>query len=111
MAVCSLKSEGHPVEKIKCPKCGHEIAADTTCPTCGQAAVNGAAKPHWIKPPPPPEVANWVIEPVPPELAEEFRRTFDEAAFMAEMEETLKTGGVNIDDLIAELERKVHGDS
>jgi hypothetical protein len=42
-------------------------------------------------------VATWVIEPVPPEMAEEFQRTFDDAAFVADMEEALKTGGADID--------------
>ena len=99
------------MQNVKCPTCGHETAPDTACPDCTHVNGNGAAKPRWVKPPPPPEVVGWVIEPVPPELAEEFRRTFDEAAFVADMEETLETGGVNIDDLIAELEWKVHGDS
>jgi hypothetical protein len=67
------------------------------------------AEPHWVKPQAPPEVANWVIEPVPPELAEDFRRTFDEAAFVADMEETLKAGGADIDALIARIERKAPG--
>lgn len=96
------------MQNTLCLKCGHETA-DTNCLHCGQ--VNGAAKPRWIKPPPPPEAVGWIIEPVPPELAEEFRRTFDEVAFMADMEETLKTGGVNLDDLIADLEEKAHGAS
>ncbi len=93
----------------KCPACGHETAAQTPCPGCGHTAVNGVARKEWVKPPPPPEVANWVIEPVPPELAEEFRRTFNEAEFLAEMEETLQTGGADIDALITRIERKVHG--
>ena len=97
------------MHNVGCPKCGQDMAAGSACPGCGQTIVNGAAKPHWVKPPPPPEVANWVIEPVPPELTEEFRRTFDEAAFLADMEETLTTGGVDIDDLIASIEQMVQG--
>jgi hypothetical protein len=97
------------MQKIKCPKCGSEIAPDVGYPSCGHTADNGAIKPHWVKPPPSPEVADWVIEPVPPELAEDFRRTFDEAAFVADMEEALKTGGADIDALIARVERKANG--
>jgi hypothetical protein len=54
-------------------------------------------------------VASWVIEPVPPDVAEHFRRTFDEAEYLAEVREIERTGGVQIDDLIAELERRVNG--
>jgi predicted amidophosphoribosyltransferase len=98
------------VQSKKCPKCGHE-SADAACPTCGQAAVNGTANPKWIKPPPPPELANMVIEPVPPEMAEEFRRTFNEAEFLAALREVEAGGGVQIDDLIEECERRVNGRS
>jgi hypothetical protein len=97
------------MQNSKCPTCGNETSPDAPCPGCGRAAVNGAAKPRWVKPPPPPEAAAWVIEPVPPEMAEDFRRTFDEAAFVADMEDALKTGGADIDALIARLERKAHG--
>jgi hypothetical protein len=76
----------------RCPACGKETAPGAACPICGHAATNGATRKEWVKPPPPPEVASWAIEPVPPELAEEFRRTFDEAAFLAEAEEALESG-------------------
>ena len=59
------------------------------------------------KPPPPPEVANWVITPTPPELLKQMRETFDEAEFVAALREVEKTGGVQIDGLIDELERKI----
>jgi hypothetical protein len=59
--------------------------------------------------PPPPEVANRVIDPVPPEVREHFLRTFDEAKYLAEIRELERTGGVDIDDLIAELERRADG--
>ena len=81
------------MQEITCPTCGSETAHDVACPGCGQVAVNGVAKPRWVKPPPPPELAGMVFTPIPPEMAEEFRRTFNEAAFLADMEETLKTGG------------------
>jgi hypothetical protein len=54
-------------------------------------------------------VASWVIEPVPPDVAEYFRRTFNEAEYLAEVREVERTGGVQIDDLIAELERRING--
>jgi hypothetical protein len=94
---------------VTCPKCGHETAADAPSSTCGHAGVNGLSKPARVKPPPPPEAANWVIEPVPPEVAEHFRQTFNEEEFLAEMRETMKTGGVRFEDIIDEIERIVHG--
>lgn len=72
-------------------------------------AANGAAKPHFVKPPPPPELAGYVFEKVPPEVAEYFERTFDEQEFWAEVEEVRRTGGVQIDDLIADLRRRFDG--
>ena len=62
-----------------------------------------------VKPTPPPEVANWVITPMPPELLEQMRETFDEAEFVAALREVEKTGGVQIDGLIDEIERKING--
>jgi hypothetical protein len=87
----------------KCPTCGHETAPDNYCPNC--APVNGVR----VKPAPPPELAGRVFTPTPPEMAEEIRRTFDEAAFFAEVEEVLKTGSADIDALLARVERKAHG--
>src|SRR5262245_25966029 len=97
------------MNEAKCPKCGHAAVGDA-CPNCGHAMRNGAV-PTRAKPPAPPEAANWVIYPTPPELLEHLRQTFDEAEFLAAARELEKTGGVRIDDLIAELERKVHGGS
>jgi hypothetical protein len=96
--------EDHPVEKIKCPSCGTETAADAACPSCGHAVRNGA-----VAGPTPPEVAGWVIERPSREMLEEARRTFDEAEYLAAVREIERTGGVQIDDLIAELERRVNG--
>ena len=59
------------------------------------------------KPPPPPEVANWVITPTTPELLKQMRETFDEAEFVAALREVEKTGGVQNDGLIDEIERKI----
>jgi hypothetical protein len=92
-----------------CPNCGQEVAHDAACRGCGHVPTNGAAKPGRRDPTPPPEVAGWVIEKTPPELAEYFRSTFDEAVYWTEFHETMRTGGANIDELIAEIERKVNG--
>ena len=97
------------MQKIKCPACGSETASDAACPSCGHAAVNGVAKTPRVPPPPPPEVANGVIERPTPEMLEEARRTFDEAEYLAAVQEIERTGGVQIDDLIAELERRSNG--
>jgi hypothetical protein len=60
-------------------------------------------------PPPPPEVAGWVIERPTPEMLEEARRTFDVEEYLAGVREIEAGGGVQIDDLIAELERRLDG--
>ncbi len=88
------------MQNAKSPTCGHETAAPD-CPDC----ANGKA----VKPTPPPELAGRVFTPTPPEMAEEIRRTFDEAAFFAEVEEVLKTGSADIDALVSRVERKAHG--
>ncbi len=93
----------------KCPNCGHETAPEGACPDCGHAAVNGTAKPARRDPPPPPEVANWKIERPTPEMLEEARRTFDEAEYLAAWREVERTGGVQIDDLLEEMERRLNG--
>lgn len=95
------------MQKIKCPTCGSETVPDAVCPSCGDAANNGTTiRPEPV---PPPEVATWVIEPVPPEVREHFLRTFDEAEYLAEIRELERTGGVQIDDLIEEIERRLDG--
>jgi predicted amidophosphoribosyltransferase len=102
-----LAREERTVQKIKCPRCGGDAAADAACPSCGHAVGNGLAR--RIKPQPPPELANRVFTPVPPEMAEEFRRTFNEEEYLAAVRELERAGGVQIDDLIEELERRVDG--
>jgi hypothetical protein len=92
----------------KCPRCGHEIG-DAGCPDCGRAAVNGAAKPARRDSLPPPELAGLVFERPTPEMLEEARRTFNEEEYLAAVREIEAGGGVQIDDLIAELERRVNG--
>lgn len=96
------------MQHTQCPKCGHETA-DTNCPNCGHTAVNGAARPVRGDPPPPPELAGMVFERPTPEMIEEARRTFDVEEYLAGVREIEAGGGVQIDDLIAELERRVNG--
>jgi hypothetical protein len=93
------------MENIKCPSCGTETAADAACPSCGHA-VNGAARKERGTPP---EAVGWMIERPSQEMLEEARRTFDEAEYLAAVREIERTGGVQIDDLIAELERRANG--
>jgi len=97
------------MQNVTCPKCGHETAPDGPCPACGKAAVNGAAERKWVKPPPPAELANVLFEQVPPEIAEEFRRTFNEEEYLAAVREIERTGGVTFEEIMADIERKLHG--
>jgi hypothetical protein len=92
----------------RCPKCGHETT-DAGCPSCDHATVNGAAHPRRVKPPPPPELAGRVFTPTPPEMAEEFRRTFNEEEYLAAVRELELTGGVTFEQIMAEIEQKLHG--
>jgi hypothetical protein len=96
------------MKKTQCPTCGHEIDNDAACPGCGHTIRNGAAaRPD---PTPPPEMANWVITPTPPEELERLRQEFNEEEWLAALREIEQTGGVPIDDVIAEIERNVYGD-
>jgi hypothetical protein len=95
------------MQSAKCPKCGHETAPEAACPACGHGAVNGATIRR--DPPPPPEVAGWNIERPTPEMLEEARRTFDEAEYLAGVREIERTGGVSFEEIMAEIERKLHG--
>lgn len=90
------------MENTKCLACGRATNIEQSCSAC--ANTNGGA--HSA---PPPEVADWVIEPVPPEIADHFRQTFDEAEYLAAVRELDRTDGVQIDDLIADLERRING--
>lgn len=93
------------MQNTHCPNCGGTTDTNKASCPCELAARNGSVVEL------PPEVATWIIEPVPPEVREHFIRTFDEAEYWAELRETEKTGGVNIDELVRELERKAHGGS
>lgn len=97
------------MQRAKCPKCGHEIATDSTCPNCGQTGVNGAAKLPRRDPPPPPELAGLKIERPTPEMLEEARRTFNEEEYLAAVREIQAGGGFTLEDFIDEIERITNG--
>jgi hypothetical protein len=46
-------------------------------------------------------------EPIPPEMLEWARQTFDEQEFLRQMHEIEKTGGLTLQDFLAELEIRV----
>ena len=45
-------------------------------------------------------------EPIPPEILEWARQTFDEAEFLAHVREVEATGGLRLEDFIAELDAR-----
>jgi hypothetical protein len=96
--------------KPSCPECGHETAADATaCEKCGHAMNNGAVpqvRGPVLKPPPPPELVAEVFEKTPPELIDEFRRTFNEEEFLAELRQAEQAGLPELKDLIRDLEQE-----
>ena len=47
------------------------------------------------------------VETIPPEVLEWARQTFDEEAFLAQVREIETTGGLRLEDFIAELEARV----
>ena len=95
------------MQKIKCPTCGSDTAPDVACPSCGQAASNGAnIRPN---PTPPPEVAGWNIEHASPDVLAWARQTFDEQEYWAAFREVETNGGADIHALIAEIERSIKG--
>lgn len=57
----------------------------------------------------PPEVATWKIERPTTEMLEEARRTFNMEEYLEQERELLKSGGGDIDALIEELRREIHG--
>lgn len=89
------------MQNTGCPKCGHDLS-DAGCPKCSPVAANGAV-------PVPPEVAGWKIEHASPDVLAWAAQTFDMEAFLAGKREIEAGGGVQIDDLIAEIERIVNG--
>src|SRR5262249_42448115 len=93
-----------------CPECARPTTAEAAvCANCGHDLTNGIPRPGgpFQKPTPPPEVSNWVITPTPPEMIEEFRRTFNEEEFIAELRAIEQTGGVSFEEIIGEIEEMV----
>lgn len=45
-------------------------------------------------------------EPIPPELVEWARQTFDEEEFLAQVREIETTGGLRLEDFIADVEAR-----
>jgi hypothetical protein len=45
-------------------------------------------------------------EPIPPELVEWARQTFDEAEFWAQVREMEATGGLQLEDFLAEVQAR-----
>lgn len=95
---------------IHCPACGHQITADNpACPGCGHSRIDGtvpSAKAAFQKPSPPDEVTSWITYKTPPEIIDEMRRTFDEAAFLAELRDAELKGGCELKDFIHKLEQE-----
>jgi hypothetical protein len=48
-------------------------------------------------------------ERIPPEMLEWARQTFDEEEFLAQIREIEATGGLALDDFIAEVEKRARG--
>jgi hypothetical protein len=46
-------------------------------------------------------------EPIPPEIVEWARQTFDEEDFLAQVREIETTGGLRLEDFMAEVEARV----
>jgi hypothetical protein len=61
-------------------------------------------KPDQSNPPEP-----FPRERIPPEILEWARQTFDEEEFLAQVREIEATGGVRLEDFIAEVEARARG--
>ena len=59
-----------------------------------------------MKPDQPNESGPFPRETIPPEIVEWARQTFDEEEFLAHVREIEATGGVRLEDFIAELEAR-----
>lgn len=98
------------MQTIQCPTCGRDTtsASAGVCSHCGRAVTNGTANGSRH---PAQEAANLPVEAVPPEIREHFLRTFDETEYWAALRAAENAANQDIDDLLAELERKVHDQS
>jgi hypothetical protein len=94
-----------------CPHCGYQTeSAVPACSTCGHATANGAvagpANPP-DRPVIPAEVTGWVKYQTPPDLLAWARQTCTEEEFTAALREAEQTGGLELKDLLPELEEGV----
>jgi hypothetical protein len=62
-----------------------------------------------MKPEQPHQSEPFPRETIPPEILEWARQTFDEAAFLKHVREIEATGGLRLEDFIAELEARARG--
>jgi hypothetical protein len=59
-----------------------------------------------MKPDKPDQPEPFPREPIPPEILEWARQTFNEEEFLAELREIEATGGLRLEDFIAEVEAR-----
>lgn len=60
-----------------------------------------------MKPDEPDQSEPFPREPVPPDILEWARQTFDQEEYLAQVRELEATGGLHLEDFIAELEARV----
>src|SRR5262249_4278958 len=98
---------------LPCPHCGHPTdAAALACPTCGHATANGAVAPPASPAADsaiPAEVGGWIKHKTPPDLLAWARQTCAEEEFEAALREVEETGGLELKDLLHELEKGAAG--
>jgi predicted amidophosphoribosyltransferase len=93
--------------EVRCPQCGRDLALDdTTCSGCGRSLTGAAladAGGSARQPSPPPEPPSGKLSP---ELMKRARQQFSEEEFLAGLHEIQKTGGMELQDFIRELEQE-----
>ena len=92
---------------LQCPKCGVSSPPGThACARCGQS-LNGA--PRSAEDGPNERMAELAPNPsgiLSPQLVEMLKQQFDEAEFVAGLNEINETGGLELKDFIKELEEE-----
>ena len=74
-----------------------------------RGAVEITAEGEAMKPDPSHPSEPFPRERIPPEILEWARQTFDEKEFLVQVREIEATGGLSLDDFIAELEARARG--